>query len=105
MIADRYLRLKAELEGAFAGLIKLGSEMRRPGEQLNTLQALLRVQEDEAARRLLAPEREPRWPRSLVQQLPRRVLPGVVRGEPRRLQQPPAHVLSPEPRAPARVQP
>lgn len=42
MIADRYLRLKAELEGAFAGLIKLGSEMRRPGEQLNTLQALLR---------------------------------------------------------------
>jgi tRNA U34 5-carboxymethylaminomethyl modifying GTPase MnmE/TrmE len=42
MIADRYLRLKSELESAFAGLIKLGSEMRRPGEQLNTLQALLR---------------------------------------------------------------
>lgn len=42
MIADRYLRVKSELESAFAGLIKLGSEMRRPGEQLNTLQALLR---------------------------------------------------------------
>jgi tRNA U34 5-carboxymethylaminomethyl modifying GTPase MnmE/TrmE len=42
MIADRYLRLKSELESGFAGLIKLGSEMHRPGEQLNTLQALLR---------------------------------------------------------------
>jgi GTPase SAR1 family protein len=42
MIADRYLQLKSELESGFAGLIKLGSEMHRPGEQLNTLQALLR---------------------------------------------------------------
>src|SRR5689334_23244954 len=42
MIADRYLQLKSELENGLAGLIKLGSEMQRPSEQLDTLQALLR---------------------------------------------------------------
>jgi GTPase SAR1 family protein len=42
MIADRYLQLKGELESGLAGLIKLGSEMQRPVEQLDTLQALLR---------------------------------------------------------------
>ena len=42
MIADRYLQLKGELESGLAGLIKLGSEMERSGEQLETLQALLR---------------------------------------------------------------
>ena len=42
MIADRYLQLKSELESGLAGLIKLGSEMQRSGEQLDTLQALLR---------------------------------------------------------------
>jgi small GTP-binding protein len=42
MIADRYLQLKGELESALAGLIKLASEMQRSGEQLDTLQALLR---------------------------------------------------------------
>ncbi|HWY40609.1 MAG TPA: dynamin family protein [Chthoniobacterales bacterium] len=41
MIADRYLQLKGELEGGLAGLIKLGSEMHRPPEELDTLQALL----------------------------------------------------------------
>lgn len=41
MIADRYLQLKDELESGLTGLIKLGSEMQRSGEQLNTLQALL----------------------------------------------------------------
>jgi GTPase SAR1 family protein len=42
MIADRYLQLKDELESGLAGLINLGSEMERPAEELNTLQALLR---------------------------------------------------------------
>jgi small GTP-binding protein len=42
MIADRYLQLKGELESGLAGLIKLGSEMKRPTEELDTLQALLR---------------------------------------------------------------
>ena len=42
MIADRYLQLKGELEGGLAGLIKLGSEMGRSPEELDTLQALLR---------------------------------------------------------------
>jgi tRNA U34 5-carboxymethylaminomethyl modifying GTPase MnmE/TrmE len=42
MIADRYLQLKGELESGLAGLIRLGSEMQRPPEQLDTLQALLR---------------------------------------------------------------
>src|SRR5437867_3071471 len=42
MIADRYLQLKGELESGLTGLIKLASEMQRSGEQLDTLQALLR---------------------------------------------------------------
>ena len=42
MIADRYLQLKGELENVLAGLIKLASEMQRSGEQLDTLQSLLR---------------------------------------------------------------
>ncbi|HST31589.1 MAG TPA: dynamin family protein [Chthoniobacterales bacterium] len=42
MIADRYLQLKGELESGLAGLLKLGSEMRRSPEELDTLQALLR---------------------------------------------------------------
>ncbi len=42
MIADRYLQLKGGLESALAGLIKLGSEMQRPPEEMDTLQALLR---------------------------------------------------------------
>lgn len=42
MIADRYLQLKGELESGLAGLIKLGSAMQRPAEELDTLQALLR---------------------------------------------------------------
>ncbi len=42
MIADRYLQLKGELEDGLARLIKLASEMQRSGEQLDTLQALLR---------------------------------------------------------------
>jgi len=42
MIADRYLQLKGELESVLAGLSKLASEMQRSGEQLDTLQALLR---------------------------------------------------------------
>src|SRR5947207_8415658 len=42
MIADRYLQLKGELENGLTGLIKLASEMQRSGEQLDTLQALLR---------------------------------------------------------------
>jgi small GTP-binding protein len=42
MIADRYLQLKGELESGLAGLIKLGAEMQRSSEQLDTLQALLR---------------------------------------------------------------
>jgi small GTP-binding protein len=42
MIADRYLQLKGELESVLAGSSKLASEMQRSGEQLDTLQALLR---------------------------------------------------------------
>src|SRR5437588_8949710 len=42
MIADRYLQLKGELESGLAGLIKLGSEMQRPAEEVDILQALLR---------------------------------------------------------------
>lgn len=42
MIADRYLQLKGELGSGLAGLIKLGSEMQRSPEELDTLQALLR---------------------------------------------------------------
>ena len=42
MIADRYLQLKGELETGLAGLLKVGSEMRRSPEELDTLQAVLR---------------------------------------------------------------
>ena len=42
MIADRYLQLKGELESVLASLIKVASEMQRSGEQLETLQSLLR---------------------------------------------------------------
>jgi len=42
MIADRYLQLRGELENGLAGLLKVGSEMRRSPEELDTLQALLR---------------------------------------------------------------
>jgi len=42
MIADRFLQLKGELETALTGLVKLASEMQRSGEQLDTLQSLLR---------------------------------------------------------------
>src|SRR5437016_364536 len=62
-----------------------------------TLQALFRVQEDEAARRVLAAERESGRPRSLVQRLPRQLLPGVVRREPRRVQLAAAPLLPAEP--------
>src|SRR5579862_363462 len=69
-----------------------------------TLQALFRVQEDEAARRLLAPEREPGRARSVVQRLPRQLLPRLVRREPRCVQLAAAKLLPPEPRAAARIQ-
>ena len=42
MIADRYLQLKGELETGLAGLLKLGGEMQRSGDELDTMQALLR---------------------------------------------------------------
>lgn len=42
MIADRFLQLKGELEQGLTGLIRLGSEMRRSPEELDTLQTLLR---------------------------------------------------------------
>ncbi|HJX97634.1 MAG TPA: dynamin family protein [Chthoniobacterales bacterium] len=42
MIADRYLQLKGELESVLAGLIKVASDMQCSGEQLETLQSLLR---------------------------------------------------------------
>lgn len=42
MIADRYLQLKGELESGLAALLKVGSEMRRSPEELDTLQAVLR---------------------------------------------------------------
>jgi GTPase SAR1 family protein len=41
MVADQYLQLRSELETALAGLLKLGSEMRRPSSDLDTLHALL----------------------------------------------------------------
>ncbi len=41
MVADQYLQLRSELETALAGLLKLGSEMRRPSSALDTLHALL----------------------------------------------------------------
>jgi small GTP-binding protein len=42
MIADRYLQLKENLERGLAGLIKLGSAMERPPQELDTLKALVR---------------------------------------------------------------
>src|ERR1700731_341338 len=42
LIADRYLQRKGELESGLAGLIRLGSELQRPPEEMDTLQALLR---------------------------------------------------------------
>ncbi|MEY2498631.1 MAG: hypothetical protein QOD12_2187, partial [Verrucomicrobiota bacterium] len=41
MIADNYLQLRTELETALAGLLKLGSEMRRDAGTLDTLHGLL----------------------------------------------------------------
>jgi GTPase SAR1 family protein len=41
MIADNYLQLRTELETALAGLLKLGSEMRRDAGRLDTLHGLL----------------------------------------------------------------
>src|SRR5438094_6655447 len=41
MIADEYLQLRSELETALAGLLKLGSEMRRPGAALEAIHGLL----------------------------------------------------------------
>ena len=41
MIADRYLQLRSELETALADLLKLGSELRRPGVTLDTIHGLL----------------------------------------------------------------
>src|SRR5262245_30858246 len=69
-----------------------------------TVQALFRMQEDEAARCLLAPEREPGWPRSLVQRLPRQLLPGLVRRQPGCVQLAPAELLPAQQGAAARIQ-
>lgn len=41
MIADHYLQLRSELENALASLLKLASEMRKPGSFLDTVQGLL----------------------------------------------------------------
>src|SRR6195256_2613602 len=41
MIADQYLQLRSELETALADLLKLGSELRRPGATLDTIHGLL----------------------------------------------------------------
>lgn len=41
MVADQYLQLRSELETALAGLLKLGSELRRPVASLDTVHALL----------------------------------------------------------------
>lgn len=41
MIADHYLQLRNEVETALTSLLKLGSEMRRPGDELDRIQALL----------------------------------------------------------------
>src|SRR6267143_102198 len=42
MIADHYLQLRSELETALAGLLKLGSELRRPSGTLDAIHGLLR---------------------------------------------------------------
>src|SRR5436189_534266 len=41
MIADHYLQLRSELETALAGLLKLGSELRRPARALDAIHGLL----------------------------------------------------------------
>ena len=41
MIADQYLQLRSELETALAGLLKLGSELRRSSATLDTIHGLL----------------------------------------------------------------
>ena len=41
MIADHYLQIRSELETALGGLLKLGSEMRRPSSTLDTIHGLL----------------------------------------------------------------
>ena len=41
MIADQYLQLRSELETALAGLLKLGSELRRPPASLDAIHGLL----------------------------------------------------------------
>jgi ethanolamine utilization protein EutP (predicted NTPase) len=41
MVADQYLQLRAELETALASLLRLGSELRRPGPTLDTIHGLL----------------------------------------------------------------
>lgn len=41
MIADRYLQLRSEVETALADLLKLGTQMRRPGATLDAIQGLL----------------------------------------------------------------
>jgi GTPase Era involved in 16S rRNA processing len=41
MIADQYLQVRSELETALADLLKLGSELRRPGTSLDTIHGLL----------------------------------------------------------------
>ena len=41
MIADQYLQLRSELETALGNLLKLGSEMRRSPESLDSLQGLI----------------------------------------------------------------
>src|ERR1051326_7252875 len=41
MIADQYLQLRSELEALLGDLLKLGSEIRRPGSVLDTVHALL----------------------------------------------------------------
>src|SRR6266568_9113175 len=42
MIADQYVQLKGKLETGLSRLVELGAEMRRPRDELDTMQALLR---------------------------------------------------------------
>src|SRR2546430_1606299 len=42
MLADQYLQLRAEVETALAGLLKLATEFRRPRATLDTIHGLLR---------------------------------------------------------------
>src|ERR1700720_3685341 len=41
MIADQYLQLRSELETALAGLLKLGSELRRTPASLDAIHGFL----------------------------------------------------------------